>query len=231
MLDPLQARPNGVLGPLLQFGTRTDGTCRWRPLDSTHHLVLAGPIEGGAILGMLAPAVQSRPDLRVGVLDLTAGRLDVHLLDVPGRLPAQDSRNVSDVLSAIGRLPDQAQPVLVVLAADDTDAADAALLACLRVALYRPVSVLLVVPARAAIPAWFRARCPVVEVRRRVAQWQAPEGRWDWAQPTVLRLPWHDPQLSWSHLPRADAPAGDAPARTGGLLGGPARSPRCARVR
>ncbi len=78
------------------------------------------------------------------------------------------------------------------------------------------MSVLLVVPTRAAIPAWFRARCPVVEVRRRVAQWQAPEGRWDWAQPTVLRLPWRDPQRSWSQLPgQAHRPVTPLPALEG----------------
>jgi hypothetical protein len=171
-LDPSQARPSGAAPPLLLLGRRRDGSQRWRPLSATHHLALAGAGEGGVLLGMLAPAVASRPDLRVGVLDLTAtGALAVDLLDLPGRLPLTDGRDRHALLGAIGRLPDPEQPVVVVVAADDAAAAETALVPLLRAALYRPVSLVLAVPDRAAIPALLQARCPVIDIRERVAHW------------------------------------------------------------
>ena len=71
------------------------------------------------------------------------------------------------------------------MAVEDAAAAEGAMLPFLRAALYRPISVLLVVPGTEAIPAAIQHRCPLVEVRQRVARWQVPEGRWSWARPTV----------------------------------------------
>jgi len=130
------------------------------------------------------------------------GTLAAALIDLPGRLPTADGRNPSELLGAIGRLPDPEQLTVVVVAVEDAAAAEGAMLPFLRAALYRPLSVLLVVPGAEAIPAAIQHRCPLVEVRQRVARWQVPEGRWAWARPTVLRLPWRDPQQSWSAFPR-----------------------------
>ncbi len=200
-LDPSQARPHAATPPLLFVGVRPNGHRRWRPLSATHHLVLSGPIEAGVILGMFAPAVESH-GLRIGVLDQTEqGTLATALIDLPGRLPTADGYSPSELLGAIGSLPDQEQLTVVVLAVEDAAAAEGAMLPFLRAALYRPISVLLVVPSPGAIPAAIQHRCPLVEVRQRVARWQVPEGRWAWAKPTVLRLPWRDPQQSWSALP------------------------------
>ena len=202
-LDPGRPRPTEQTPPLLYLGTRRDGRRRWRPLSATHHLVLSGSVEGGMIMGMLAPVIRAHPDLRLGVLDVTAtGTLAIDLLDLPGRLPTTDGRNATELLGAIGSLEDSQQPTLVVLAADDAGAVETAVVPLLRAALYRPVSVVIVVPALDAIPTLLRERCPLIHVQQRVAQWQAPQGEWQWASPTVLRLPWRDPHLSWPELPR-----------------------------
>ena len=202
LLDPSQARPSMPTPPLLFVGVRPHGPRRWRPLSATHHLVLSGPIEGGVILGMLAPAMASQA-VHVGVLDLTANAaLAVALLDMPARLPTRDGHDPYELLGAIGSLTDKEHLTLVVLAADDAAAAESAMIPFLRAAMYRPVSVLLVVPDLEAIPAIIRHRCPLIQVRQRVAQWQVPEGKWEWAQPTVLRLPWRDPHRSWPSIPQ-----------------------------
>jgi hypothetical protein len=203
-LDPGRLRSIEQTPPLLYLGTRRDGRRRWRPLSATHHLVLSGSIEGGMIMGMLAPVIRAHPDLRLGVLDVTTtGTLAIDLLDLPGRLPTTDGRNVTELVGAIGSLEDSRQPVLVVLAADNAGVVETAVVPLLRAAMYRPVSVVIVVPDLDGIPSLLRERCPLIQVQQRVAQWQAPQGEWQWAGPTVLRLPWRDPHLSWPELPRS----------------------------
>jgi hypothetical protein len=143
--------------------------------------------------------VQGRPDLHVGVVDLSeAGAFNLALQEVPGRLPTTDGRSTSELLGVIGSLRDHEQPVVVVLHAEGVEQAESALMALLRAAMYRPLSVVLVVPGIQAIPAAIQDRCPLVVVRERVARVQAPEGSWEWAYPTVLRLPWRPPEEAWS---------------------------------
>ncbi|CAA9368189.1 MAG: hypothetical protein AVDCRST_MAG93-8163, partial [uncultured Chloroflexia bacterium] len=201
-LEPASVRSAEASSLLVYLGTRPDGRHRWRPLSATHHLVLAGAIEAGTIAGMLAPAVHGRPDLRVGVLDLTTeGVFNLALQDLPGRLPTTDEHSCSELLGVIGGLPDHEQPIVIVLHADDVEHTQTALVALLRAAMYRPISVLLVVPDSAAIPALIQDRCPLVVVREHVARMQALEGNWEWVNPTVLRLPWRAPDQVW--VPRS----------------------------
>jgi hypothetical protein len=47
------------------------------------------------------------------------------------------------------------------------------------------------------LPAIIQDRLPLICVRQRQAHWQAPQGHWRWAGPTVLRLPWRTPTQPW----------------------------------
>jgi hypothetical protein len=197
-LDPAAPRPPDVLPPLLRLGMRPNGTSRWRPLSSTHHLLLVGSQLAGVIAGLLAPLVAGHPELRVGLLDTADGDMAARLVNVPGRFATADSSDVQELLGLLGSLEDRRTPSLVVVYAEDGDACEAAIVPLLRAASYVNLSLIIAAPHEQALPELITHRLPIIRVRNRQAQWQAPHGHWRWASPTLLRLPWRDPTLGWT---------------------------------
>ena len=197
-LDRSQPASVNVLPPVLSLGTRPNGHTRWLPISPRHHLIVSGPTLPGVICGLIAPLVDGRTDVRIGVLDLSDDGLIAQLLaSVPYRVPTVQRDDVQELLASLASTNNLKTPGFVVLYAESTAACEAAVNALLRATAYLQFSIVVVMPDEQQLPASIKGRVPIIRIRDDQAEWTAPFGDWKWAQPTILRLPWRDPAQPW----------------------------------
>lgn len=192
-----------MLPPVLKLGTLRESLTRYRPISRTHHLIVAGPELPGVLAGLVAPLVDGRSDVRIGILDVSDGTIARQLRGVPRRLPTFRADDEQELLGVLGSLSGSGVPVMVIVYATDPERCHKALIPLMRAAAYLNLSLVMATPSEDNLPQVILQRIPILRIVDRQAHWDSPYGMYHaWGRKTPLRLPYRDPGAPWA-LPDA----------------------------
>ncbi len=193
----------GMVPPVLKLGTLRDNLTRYRPISRTHHLIVAGPELPGVLAGLVAPLVDGRSDVRLGILDVADGSIARALSGVPRRLPTARADDEQELLGVLGSISALGVPVMVIVYATDPERCHKAVIPLMRASAYLNLSLVMATPSEDNLPELIRQRVPILRIVDRQAHWASPYGMYyEWGRKTPLRLPYRDPGASWA-LPDA----------------------------
>ncbi len=196
-----------MLPPVLKLGTLREGQIRYRPIGSTHHMIVSGPSLAGILAGLVAPLVDGRSDVRIGVLDVADGKIASVLGNVPRRLPTVRADDEQELLGVVSSVNGTGVPVMVIVHANDAERCRKAVIPLMRAASYLNISLVIATHDEEIIPERIRNRVPVLRISNRQAHWESPYGAYyEWGRMTPLRLPFRDPELPWSLPDSATVP-------------------------